>query len=711
MSYTAPAGETVDFSFEGAYTPPAYDAVDFVFTQVETYQLAIQPVLPLPVAAVQLERLAPVELHITRLLGVLQADIQLALEWSRELRIQATLPAITAEIVLCRGAALEVAAVLPPMGTSLTLQWGQAVPGAGISDSGSARGRGLRWGKASQADRNLTLQRDSMATHAPTVRSHWARFPEQDRATVISAVALARRDLPTTSAWAAGNAAEQGMQSGYTSPPARDQTAQTGWDRFYLSPTLNAHTPYHYPPARDANRHQPWMHVAPYRLKRVWDTRHYTVPDAGQLDFALTDSGYTPRPLALAFSWGAASTLGKQPIMPTDPGTGLAHDSPDAIDRDWLINWGAGSWSRPPPDYSGGDHWGTEPSEDRPPQPDIRQVYLFMPSILLYRLPDGAEIAATNVTWATDIDSWGWRFSATITGKTALNLIRPDSNGPREIACEINGHTFKGVVESYSVNRSHANSSYSIKGRSLSAWLSDPYASLRSQAVSEIFTARQLAEQALSNTGWTLDWQTQDWSVPANVFSYQEQDPIAVIKSIADAVGAVVQSHPSQQQLTVLPRYPVSPHRWASATLNAILPAALIDQAGSEFSSRPQYNRSFVTGGSSGGVIVMTTRDGTAGDILTPQITHELITDAQAGYERGRIEIARGGTWENLSLTTYLTQQGDAPGLLLPGYLVELQDTDDTFITQISGTTLTAQSTETALSVRQTLTAERYIDG
>ncbi|MDI3326785.1 hypothetical protein QKW35_20605 [Pontibacterium granulatum] len=346
---------------------------------------------------------------------------------------------------------------------------------------------------------------------------------------------------------------------------------------------------------------------------------------------------------------------------------------------------------------------------EQPPVPiTSKAVYLFMPTITLYRLSDGAELDAINVSWTTDLDSWGWRFNATLKKNADLALVKPDSNGPQEIGCKINGHTFTAIVESYNVSRQFGNNSYQINGRSLSGWLSDPYAPKRSRVISTDHTAQQLAELELQNTGWTLNWNTADWLVPAGAFSYQDNDPVAVIKQIAESVGAIVQSHPSSKTLVVKPRFPTSPHLWASATPDAILPAALIKQTAGEYRTLPHYNRAITTGGDTGGVIVTLTRDGTAGNELAPVVTDPLITHADAGYERGRNEIAAGGSWESMNITTWLTQNGTpGPGLMLPGYLVEIEDVDETYRTQISSTAITAQSSEDALTVRQVLTAER----
>ncbi|WP_296057606.1 hypothetical protein [uncultured Amphritea sp.] len=88
----------------------------------------------------------------------------------------------------------------------------------------------------------------------------------------------------------------------------------------------------------------------------------------------------------------------------------------------------------------------------------------------------------------------------------------------------------------------------------------------------------------------------------------------------------------------------------------------------------------------------------------------DLITHQNVGYERSRIEIAKGGTWEEMSFTTWLTDYGQAPGLLLPGHLVEIQDLNETYPVQISGTTINAQSNDQGLTVRQQMSADRRIN-
>lgn len=353
---------------------------------------------------------------------------------------------------------------------------------------------------------------------------------------------------------------------------------------------------------------------------------------------------------------------------------------------------------------------GSPDLEFEPPPPEFipQQVYILMSDIQLIRVPDGPEIDCDNATWSTDRDSWGWRWSATLSNDASLQLLKPDSNGPKEVECTVNGYTFGGIVESYKIERSFGQSQYVVSGRSTSAQLAEPYAPKTSAVVTDALTARQICEAQLINTGWVIDWQIVDWVIPANVCSWQTRDPIGVIRQIIGAVGALVQTDPHQKVLRIMSRYPVSPHKWQSTDTAATLPGDLIKSLGSEYSRKPRYNRAIVAGVSDG-VLVTGTLDGTAGDILAPQVIDNLITHVDAGQERARIEIAKGGQREDIRTATWLTRKGEAgPGLLLPGQLLAVDDPADPFRAQIDGTQINAVSTEEKLTVTQTLHLERW---
>lgn len=709
MSYIPPAGDAIDFDLQSGYSIPLADAVDFVFSNANILQAATTAPHVVFIASHEAEIVGALASTLT----TPSVDFQAAFYSGREIKLSSVTPNLQSSAIAMHGVSAKICAnTLPPVNV-IAVQWGDKIPP--IPSIGVDIVGGIRWGTADTGDHEHAIPFNDAPTKQSTSTSVWTKAAKKQAHPGIGFSATPFIDTQASAPWTCFDqwlSPDTEALSNYA-PPMDLNTVQ-GWSSFDQLLAHDHSDPWHYSPPQDVGSNYPHQRTELWGNKLIWDTRDYTSPESRAVDFAFDTAYIVPGQLLIHFDWGEASLYPNQPIRPTDPGKQIAHNAPPTIDESRQVIWGDGSWSRPVPDYEWTPEWETEAPEaaPRPAQPQIREVYIFMPVLMLYRIPDGAEINATNVSWATDADSWGWRFNATIKQESDLSLLKHDSNGPREIACEINGHTFKGMVESYSRSRQFGETAITIKGRSLSGWLSDPYAPKRSKAIDATYTAQQLAEQELTNTGWTLDWQTADWLIPSGAFSYHELDPIAVIKRIAATAGAIVQSHPSNKQLIIKPRYPVSPHKWndPSTTLDAILPAALIQQAGSEFLKLPTYNRAICAGGATGGVIVTLTRDGTAGDELAPIITNDLITHQEAGYERGRNEIAKGGSWEMMNFTTWLTPQGQSPGLMLPGYLVEIQDTDTTYPVQIVSTTINAHSSNDALTVRQQLTAERKIN-
>ncbi|SEQ24867.1 hypothetical protein SAMN03080615_00891 [Amphritea atlantica] len=715
MAYTPPAGNAVNFNFTGAYTPPAGNAVDFSFVDSAAFELAISPTLSVLSAAIEAEHAQPIDLQIALQLQPLQPSIELILDNVRDLTIAATLPQIQSDLHLARGAALTLTTELPGMICGVDLQWGESIPVVTLTGGSSNDNSGYRWGVAAIADIESDLPHNDSPNKQSSSAGRWQNGTGRNTEPEMPHSMLPQFDTERSSGWDSFISllnSSTDLPSNYPLPT--DLIKYQLWADFVLVLDKDHLDPWNWPPPVDVDSLYQFQRVDDFGDRLIWDTRDYTPPWRYEVNFSFTEAYTPPAADVVSFSWGAASPYENQPIRPIDPGKVIAHNTPPSVDESREAVWGDGSWTRPTPDYAYSPGWTAEPEEEaaRPPQPDIRGVYIFMPVLTLYRTPDGAEIAATNVNWSTDADSWGWRFSATIKHESDIALLKPDSNGPREIACEINGHLFTAIVESYGRTRQFGQTGLTIKGKSRSGILSDPYAPKRSKAISAPYTAQQLAEQELANTGWTLDWQATDWLIPGGAFSYHELDPIAVIKRLANTAGAIVQSHAADKQLIVKPRYPVSPHKWndPGTALDAILPASLIHQAGSQFKTLPTYNRAIVAGGKTGGVIVTLTRDGTAGDELAPLVTDDLVTHQSAGYERARIEIAKGGTWEEMSFTTWLTDYGLAPGLLLPGHLVEIQDLNETYPVQISGTTINAQSNDQGLTVRQQLSADRRIN-
>lgn len=499
----------------------------------------------------------------------------------------------------------------------------------------------------------------------------------------------------------------------YQAPPAKDDGSEYPHGDFAQTADGDTDTPYLVPPAQDAGSGYPFHRTADYEDALRWDTRDYEAPAPAEhitLDAQL-EGPYNPPddPLRTHFPFGDTPPPGffERPIMPTDTAMEMPVTAPRITQPAWRTGWGLGSWERPDPgSYI---NWVAEPPEEhtRPPAPPILGVYIYMPTISITTVPGGDQIEATQASLALDRDSFAWTISATVATQADLDLIRPDSNGPKEISIDINGHAWAALVESYSTSKSFGGATYSISARSKSVLLAEPYSRATSGLITQDYSAIQLAEQAVAGTGWTINWLAQDWVVSGGAYSYQQQSPIRRVAAIAAAIGAKVQPHPLLDRLDIVSQYPTSPSAWDTAPLDAILPESLIFDMSGRWSPGSEINRAIVAGSKTGGVLVNATRTGTAGDKMAAQVVDPLITAAIAGQERARVEMDKGGNWETVSITTTLGQQGDpaGPALILPQQLVEIGETAETWRGQAASVTITAAADP--LKVRQSIELER----
>ncbi|GAB0151735.1 hypothetical protein [Marinobacterium sp. BA1] len=752
--YQTPAHDQLHLDCPAGYAAPAADACNFGF-----------PVLPPEFIGLSINATAPASTTQIRL-SVLNPGTTLSINAagpasSLHLQINPTAPATRLSInahAPSSQSQIRIDAEVPvyPISinatgqaatVSIRVEWGQRIPGASLTTEGGGFGTRMGWNDAPSKPQQYHGQWQNAERVNQTTGSTWEDAQRIDSHTDLPHNQMQQLDGTDQLPWGTFDSADRDNQQGYTQPPALDLRQAKPWGDFEHTPAAEPQSQYIYPPAKDRGQQQPWFSTELFQPRTYWvpaPPKEWPPLQPGTYTQAATGadldcpSGYDQPQPSSYLEWTNSGQWQRwhyrnvnfgevteedvtdpvpwppNPVeanRPSDSAWVGAHDQMQHSDLETEHPWGAGSWSRPTPDYGWDGGWDNEQPEpaERPQQPIIHEVYLFMPNITLYRLPDGTEFEATQCVWSTDRDSWGWRFTANLKRDADLAIIKPTSNGLKEIACEINGHTFTALVESYGRNRQHGNTGYTISGRSRTAWLSDPHAPLRSKALTAAYSAAALAEQELANTGFSLQWNAQDWLIPAGSYSYNQLNPISAIKRLAEAAGYMLQSHPELKQLIVSPRYRVDPHNWSQPTtaLDAILPSDFIIQESGGFREKPAYNRAIVTGGLAGGVIVTVTRDGTAGDILAPMATDDLITHSDVGYQRCRALIAEGGTWEEMNITTMLTQSGQAPGLLLPGHLVEIQDTDDTYPVIIDGTSITATSSDTEIKVRQQLGVQR----
>lgn len=341
------------------------------------------------------------------------------------------------------------------------------------------------------------------------------------------------------------------------------------------------------------------------------------------------------------------------------------------------------------------DNYFYRPPGDWPRTPK-EEVIIVINTAWLTRLIDGKPVEVHSMSLSADIDSWGWTFSAKVP-ESALELVMP-LDEPVAVEADINGWKWRALVESWSESHAFARREYSIRGRSLSAYLTEPYAPAVSGSNAADANARQLAEERLEYTGWTLDWAIEDWLVLAGALSYSGATPLKVIQQIAEAAGGRVQSHRTDQRLLVVPRLVGKPWDWPTATPVLGINDWVVRQLSREYECRVPYNAVYVSGENQG-VLAKVVRAGTAGDALAPMVTDALITAEEAARARGTLVIGQSGKWSKERLEMPLTRPGVLPGLLEIGGLISMEERGRFWRGQVVGVSVTVEFGKVTMNV------------
>ena len=312
----------------------------------------------------------------------------------------------------------------------------------------------------------------------------------------------------------------------------------------------------------------------------------------------------------------------------------------------------------------------TDPPDGEPVVVPVRRVYIVLNNITLHRVDTGAELRAHSFGMSLDYQSWTWSWQATLHNDADAHLGRDSQGDPAELAVMVNGQQFRLRLERVTRDRRFNPTRWSVSGKGKASILSAPYApAMPFGNPSAARTAQQLMQDALTingvGIGWSVDWGLQDWLVPAGAWAMQGSY-IDAINDIAAAAGGYVQPHPTDSVLRILPRYPAAPWDWGSISPDFEIPADAAEVEGTEYIDQPAYNRVFV-GGVGAGVFGPFTRAGTAGDVIAPQVTHALITDAVVHRQRGVAELSNTGRQEHVTLNMQVLPE---TGVIVPGKFV-----------------------------------------
>lgn len=471
----------------------------------------------------------------------------------------------------------------------------------------------------------------------------WVRAQASQSAAVLAVAPVVIADAATRSPWGVATAQRTAARGAWVVADAVDGHVRASWGTFDQHPTTHTRAPWGVADRADRPEHVRW-------------------------------GAYASRPTATTRpGWGSsqeADTAAKAPWLRYVPtGRCVVALVPQSVPADgwWILPWVR--YSRP---LNPG--WGVVIEPGGPPVDEngtiivpIRSAYIVLNSATLALASTGEPIQHTGLSLQLDVDSWAWGWSASVPASYLATLRPTGPDGFVEVIATINGEPFRLLVETLTRDRRFGRADLRIGGRSRSAWLSSPHAPTITRYNTEARTAQQLLEDALTingvSIGWAVDWQITDWLVPAGAWSHQGSYIDAAVR-IAEAAGAVIQPHPTDQTLRVRHRYPATPWEWPAATPDIALPEDVVTVEGIAWSDKPRYDAVYLAGSIMGHV----KRTGTSGGTVAPMITDPLLTHADATRQRGRAILSDTGRQAQIRLALPVLEE---TGIIQPGTLIQ----------------------------------------
>lgn len=336
--------------------------------------------------------------------------------------------------------------------------------------------------------------------------------------------------------------------------------------------------------------------------------------------------------------------------------------------------------------------------------PTLR-YYIVINTATLTRVSNNLRIPTFGLQISIDADSAKWTWSASVPLAKLGDLEQDDPYTPVELEAEVNGQVWRLVLSKRQESERFGSSSLQIGGYGLSDELGDPtFPAVTHDNVAGAATAQQLAEAALGIAGpdWSIDWQIDDWIVPAGVWAYTAT-PLAAITRIAEAAGGYVQPAAASRVLRVLPRYPVAPWAWSGETPDIIIPAAAVIERGTDHARLAGYNVVFVSGET--GINARVRRDGSAADKPAPSVVDALITASEPARGRGLAILGNTGYQRRITLETGIRPED---GVIQVGKLLDWTRGGSTQRGLVRGLVVGARAAQGAspLIVRQSVEVE-----
>lgn len=322
----------------------------------------------------------------------------------------------------------------------------------------------------------------------------------------------------------------------------------------------------------------------------------------------------------------------------------------------------------------------------------------------------GIAVDILSFSIKTDMDSYCWSGGVSVSPddyariQHKLDVARGDEP---TINVTINGKLFVVIAEEQSRSRQFANHSHSLSGRSITARLGADYAGSQGGLITQASYVSQIVAQQLNGLPITLlDWDINDWLVPANAYSVANKTPIAVIQDIAAAGGGFVSSDAAQATLDIKPIWRTAAWDMATATPDVTLPLDVIMQISDKKRNNARYNTVRLASASQGGEVYRSTQ---GRDAEAPTQNSDLYTDRDAIVPAGTVVLSDSGIHVDYTLKMLWTEAYNIP-LAQLGQVWQVNDTEGAWRGVVKAVSVDVTLANNAPVVTQTVTIDRYLD-
>ena len=338
---------------------------------------------------------------------------------------------------------------------------------------------------------------------------------------------------------------------------------------------------------------------------------------------------------------------------------------------------------------------------------------LFIPSLRTYIMHNlitanigGIAVDPLGFNIKTDMDSYYWSGGVSISPDDHAKIkhkLDVDIGLEPMINVMLNDIQFGIIAENHSRTRRFGNQTHSLDGRSITARLGADYAAASDRLFDQANYASQIVNEQLANLPFIVNFEIDDWLIPASTYAVSNKTPIAVIADIAEAAGGFVESHPTDATMSIKKRWKINAWELATATPDVTIPADVIKSATDKTVKNTRYNTILLVG-NVGHEVFRATQ---GRDAPAPTLSNALFTTREVTVPKASAVLSDSGTH---SIQTLDLIFDDSIPIASLGQIWQINDTDGAWRGIITGVALDCPIAGETPAPEQTITIDRYMD-